>query len=137
LRQSAFLVQSHLNQSPFNVGTEIELMDFTPEQVADLNHRHGSPLHTNQLQELMLLLSGQPFLVRRVLYLIASGQMSAADLFTHAADDGGPFGDHLRYHFFRLHDREDLLQGLRQVIRDKPVQMNGLPIVCTAPAWCV
>jgi hypothetical protein len=60
----------NLNQSPFNVDTEIELMDFTPEQVADLNHRHGSPLHTNQLQELMLLLSGQPFLVRRVLYLI-------------------------------------------------------------------
>jgi hypothetical protein len=55
--------------------------------------------------------------VRRALYLVASGRMSAADLLTHAADDDGPFGDHLRYHFFRLHDREDLIQGLRQIIR--------------------
>jgi hypothetical protein len=43
--------------------------------------------------------------------------MSAADLFTHAAADDGPFGDHLRYHLFRLHDREDLIQGLRQITR--------------------
>ena len=35
-----------------------------------------------------------------------------------AADDDGPFGDHLRYHFFWLHDREDLIQGLRQVLRN-------------------
>jgi hypothetical protein len=107
----------NLNQSPFNVGTQIELMDFTPEQVADLNHRHGAPLHSDQIQECMVLFGGQPYLVRRALYLVASGRMSAADLFTHAADDDGPFGDHLRYHFFRLHDREDLIQGLRQIIR--------------------
>jgi hypothetical protein len=92
-------------------------MDFTPEQVADLNHRHGAPLHADQIQECMVLFGGQPYLVRRALYLVASGRMAAADLFTHAADDDGPFGDHLRYHFFRLHDREDLIQGLRQIIR--------------------
>ena len=51
-------------------------------------------------------------------HLVASGQMPAADLLMHAADDGGPFGDHLRYHFFRLHDREDLIQGLRQILRN-------------------
>ena len=51
------------------------------------------------MQEFMILLGGQS-------YLVASGRMSAADLFTHAADDGGPFGDHLRYHLFRLHSHE-------------------------------
>jgi hypothetical protein len=107
----------NLNQSPFNVGTQIELMDFTPAQVADLNHRHGSPLHPDQIPECMVLFGGQPYLVRQALYLVASGRMSAADLFRHAADDDGPFGDHLRYHFFRLHDREDLIQGLCQIIR--------------------
>ena len=101
----------NLNQSPFNVGTQIELMDFTPEQVADLNHRHSAPLHPDQIPEGMALFGGQP-------YLVASGRMSAADLFMHAADDDGPFGDHLRYHSFRLHDREDLLQGLLQVLRN-------------------
>jgi hypothetical protein len=32
------------NQSPFNVGEVIDLADFTAEQVADLNGRHGTPL---------------------------------------------------------------------------------------------
>jgi hypothetical protein len=108
----------NLNQSPFNVGTQIELMDFTPEQVADLNHRHGAPLHPDQIQECIVLFGGQPYLVRQALYLVASGRMPAADLFTHDADNGGPFDDHLRYHFFRLHDREELIPGLCQVIRD-------------------
>ena len=68
-----YQLMGNLNQSPFNVGTQIELMDFTPEQVADLNHRHGSPLHPDQIPECMTLFGGQPYLVRRALYLVASG----------------------------------------------------------------
>jgi AAA domain-containing protein len=107
----------NLNQSPFNVGEVIELVDFTPEQVADLNHRHSAPLTPIQEQQLQALLNGQPYLVRRALYLVASQRMSCADLFAHATDDPGPFGDHLRYHLFRLHGKDDLIRGLRQVIR--------------------
>jgi len=113
-----YLLIGNLNQSPFNVGTQIELMDFTSEQVADLNYRHGAPLQADQIQDCMVWLGGQPYLVRQALYLLASGRISAGDLSTHAADDGGPFGDHLRYHLFRLHSHEALIKGLRQVIRD-------------------
>ncbi len=67
----------------------------------------------------MELLSGHPYLVRRSLYLVASQQCTVADLFAHATDDRGPFGDHLRYHLFRISDRQDLLQGLRQVIQNQ------------------
>ena len=35
---------ANLNQSPFNVGEVIQLHDFSAEQVADLNRRHGAPL---------------------------------------------------------------------------------------------
>ena len=31
--------------------------------------------------------------------------------------DGCPFGDHLRYHLFRIYDKPDLVQGLLEVIR--------------------
>jgi hypothetical protein len=107
----------NLNQSPFNVGEVIELADFSPEQVADLNRRHGSPLTLAQEQQLIALLGGHPYLVRRALYLVASQRISPADLFSQATDDRGPFGDHLRNHLFRLHGKADLIQGLRQVIR--------------------
>ena len=113
---------ANLNQSPFNVGEVIDLADFTPEQVADLNRRHGPPLSSNQERQLMELLNGHPYLVRRALYLVTSGRISADELFDHATDDRGPFGDHLRYHLYRLRGKDDLIQGLRQVIRNNICQ---------------
>lgn len=109
----------NLNQSPFNVGQVIELTDFPIEQVADLNHRHGNPLNPQQEQQLMALLGGHPYLVRRALYLVSSGQWTVADLFAEAVADRGPFGDHLRYHLFRMNDKKDLIQGMLQVIRNQ------------------
>jgi serine/threonine protein kinase len=106
----------NLNQSPFNVGEVIALTDFTPAHIADLNHRHGSPLTPQEEQQLLQLVGGQPYLVRRALYLIASKRMTTAELFVHATDDRGPFGDHLRNHLFRLHGRQELIEGLLQVI---------------------
>jgi len=67
----------------------------------------------------MALLNGHPYLVRRALYLVASQQISVEDLFLQAATDRGPFGDHLRYHMFRIYDKQELVQGLLQVIRNK------------------
>jgi hypothetical protein len=109
---------ANLNQSPFNVGEVILLTDFTPEQMSDLNQRHGSPLTPTQERQLMTLLNGHPYLVRRALYLIASQQLSVETLLEEATADSGPFGDHLRYHLFRIYDKQDLVQGLLQVIRD-------------------
>lgn len=113
-----YLLITNLNQSPFNVGQMIELTDFTPEQVADLNQRHGSPLNSNQERQLMVLLGGHPYLVRRSLYLIASQRISVEDLFTKAIEDSGPFDDHLRYHLYRMYDKKELVQGLLQVLRN-------------------
>ena len=112
-----------LNQSPFNVGQIIELCDFTPAEVHDLNERHGLPLNAAQEQKLLKLVNGQPFLVRKALYLVASQQFTVADLFAKATDDRGPFGAHLRYHLFRMNNKPELVQGLMQVIR-RPCQLD-------------
>jgi AAA-like domain/TIR domain/CHAT domain len=109
----------NLNQSPFNVGQVTELVDFDAAQVADLNQRHNSPLKPKQLQQLIDLLTGHPYLVRRALYLVASQQMTVVELFAQATADRGPFGDHLRYHLFRMNDKPDLVQGLLEVIHQQ------------------
>jgi hypothetical protein len=106
----------NLNQSPFNVGEVIDLNDFNDEQVSRLNVLHGSALNEKDLQHLVSLLGGHPYLVRRALYLFASGRFSVDELFAKATDDRGPFGDHLRYHLFRLHDKPELVKALRTVI---------------------
>ncbi|MDZ8051277.1 MAG: AAA-like domain-containing protein [Aulosira sp. ZfuVER01] len=107
----------NLNQSPFNVGEVIDLEDFTAAQVTDLNRRHGSPLNSNEAQQLMALLNGHPYLVRLALYLIASQRFTTAELFAKATADNGPFGNHLRNHLFRLHSKAELVQSMLQVIR--------------------
>ncbi|MBX0331360.1 AAA-like domain-containing protein [Oscillochloris sp. ZM17-4] len=106
-----------LNQSPFNVGEVIDLADFSYEQVAELNRRHDSPLNSSDESRLMDLLSGHPYLTRRALYLIASNRITCTDLFAHAADDQGPFGDHLRHYLFRLNLRTDLITAMREILR--------------------
>jgi hypothetical protein len=93
----------NLHQSPFNVGEVIELQDFTRAQVRELNQRHGGPLTAKEEAQLMSLLHGHPYLVRRALYLVASQRMRANDLFAHASDERGPFGDHLRAFLWLLH----------------------------------
>jgi hypothetical protein len=117
-----FLFIKNLMQSPFNVGQTVELGDFTLEQVVELNRRHGSPLGPQQEQELFALLGGHPYLVRKALYLLANGSLSVEDLFALAAEDRGPFGDHLRHLLFRLGNQPPLKAGLREVL-----QRNACP----------
>jgi serine/threonine protein kinase len=98
----AYATEAHLfitdvNQSPFNVGTRLALDDFTFEQVADLNGRHGTPLQTEEeLQSFFDLVGGQPYLVRRGLNELAQGAVTFANFAAHADRDEGVFGDHLR-----------------------------------------
>jgi hypothetical protein len=106
-----------LNQSPFNVGQVVELTDFTPEQVSDLNRRHHDPLTVSQVDQLYALLGGHPYLTRRALYLVASQRDTFAELLSNACEDTGPFGDHLRNYLFRMGGQEKVKAGLAQVIK--------------------
>ncbi len=108
-----------LNQSPFNVGAVVELKDFTPAQVVDLNQRHGNPLSAEQAAKISDLLGGHPYLTRKALYLVASHRMAFDEIVKTACEDDGAFGDHLRNHLFRMSDYAELKAGLTQVIKYK------------------
>ena len=114
-----YLFIENMYQSPFNVGEIIELEDFTPEQVTDLNQRHGRPLQPEEEQLLVNLVGGHPYLVRRTLYMIATKRITASALFDNATSDQGPFGDHLHRHLFQLHSHPELLEALAKIIKDK------------------
>lgn len=106
-----------INKSPFNVGEVIDLDDFTLEQVADLNRRHGTPLTADELFRLMHLLNGHPYLVRRALYLVSKQFITATDLFAQATSEDGPFRAHLAALLADLMDsKAEVRQALQQVI---------------------
>lgn len=109
------------SQSDFNVGTQIDLKDFTPEQVTTLNTYHRQPMTPSEIERLLQLTGGHPYLVRRALYEVAAGYRTAAALFANATDDdGGPFGEHLKLLFHHLYEEDQNRDGLSRVISGKP-----------------
>ena len=112
------LFTEDVNQSPFNVGEVLRLGDFDAPQVAWLNQRHGQPLTTNsELEAIQALLGGQPYLVRQALYVLAMKRVSSlGNLIATAADDSGPFGDHLRRHLFGLSRKPNIAAAFRAII---------------------
>jgi len=109
----AHLFIQDLNQSPFNVGRQIELSDFGLATVQDLNRRYDSPLNEDQIRTLMQLIGGQPFLVRRALDVLARRTMDFATLMEVADRDDGPFGDHLKRILISVSQLPGVLEALR------------------------
>jgi AAA-like domain/TIR domain len=106
------------HESPFNVGVVLPLEDFVPEQVARLNALHPRPLRKEDVERLLALIGGHPYLTRKALYMVASQtpMIRVEDLFAQATSNSGPFGDHLRYYLLRLQNKPELLAALQQVV---------------------
>jgi hypothetical protein len=112
-----YLLIANANQSPFNVGLKLYLHDFDAAQVAELNRRHGTPLGETELTDLLQLTGGQPYLTRTALYAVVVEGHRWTELRRQAAEDRGPFGDHLRHHLQILHDQPSLRDALRHALR--------------------
>jgi serine/threonine protein kinase len=107
-----------LNQSPFNVGTKLELRDFTVEQVAELNERYGSPLKDQtEVSRFYLLVGGHPYLVHSGIVEIKKRGLSLSAFEALADQDEGPFGDHLRRILVLLARDPGLTEVVREVLR--------------------
>lgn len=112
----AHLLISDLSQSPFNVGTRLELQDFVPAQVAMLNECYGTPLSGEELPRFLTLLGGHPLLVRRALHEMARRGVGFAVVAAEADREGGLFGDHLRRLARLLQHDPELAQAVEKVL---------------------
>ena len=114
----AHLFITDLNQSPFNVGTRLQLDDFTLPQVYNLNTRFGAPLASEkELKRFFTLVGGHPYLVHRGLSEMATHRLRLADIETQAIQNDGLFGDHLRRVLLSLSQDENLRKGVQQLLR--------------------
>ncbi len=117
----------NINQSPFNVGLGIELPEFNLEQVKDLVQRHGLTWSDEQIETLMEMLGGHPYLVRLALYEIASGKMTLERLLELAPTDEGPYYNHLHRHLLNLQKDENLQAAITKVVNaETPVEIGTI-----------
>lgn len=106
----------NVNQSPFNVGLPIELSELNEQQVLDLARRHGLNWQPAQIQQLMSIVGGHPYLVRVALYHIAQQELTLEELLEIAPTEAGIYGDHLRRHLWNLQEHPELAAGFRKVV---------------------
>jgi serine/threonine protein kinase len=104
------------NQSPFNVGLPVELPEFNAQQVSTLAQRHGLQWGQAQIQSLMTMIGGHPYLVRLALYHVARQDLTLAELLADAATETGLFRDHLRGQWWHLQQYPDLAAAFKQVL---------------------
>ena len=112
-----------LNQSPFNVGTRLELQDFSPDQVAEFNRCYMPPPLKSEaeLETFHGLLNGHPYLVHRGLHEIAKNdEMNLERFISQAHKDEGVYGDHLRRLLVLLAQDSLLYDVVREVLQEKP-----------------
>jgi hypothetical protein len=122
--QESYL-QKDINQSPFNVGLPVVLGELPPAEVGRLVRLHGLNLNEEQLGQLLELVGGHPYLVRKALYELANG-LSFSRFLEEAPTEAGVYGDHLRGILKAVEDHPDLGEALWLVVNSpEPVKLRS------------
>lgn len=115
----------NINHSPFNVGLPIELPELNKSQVQEFVGRHRLKWTTKQVEKLMAMVGGHPYLVRMALYRIARREMTLEQLLQIAPTEEGLYSEHLRRHLLNLEENPELLAAMKRVIAEKtPVRID-------------
>jgi hypothetical protein len=114
-----------INQSPFNVGLPVELGELSADQVRHLAGLHGLQLSEAELSQLLVLVGGHPYLVRKALYELANG-LPLATFLAEAPTRAGVYRDHLRGLRKSVENHPELAEALRQVVgSSEPVKLRS------------
>ena len=110
-----------------NVGLNVTLQDFSPEQVLHLAQRHGLFWTEEDVRLLSEMVGGHPYLVRLALYQIARQEISLSKLLQEAPTDAGIYGDHLRRHLWNLEQHHPCKEAFKQVlVNELPVSLDAV-----------
>ncbi|MEG4498560.1 AAA-like domain-containing protein [Microcoleus sp. F10-C6] len=120
-------IPMNINQSPFNVGLPVDLPEFNHQQVQELAARHNLNWSDAEVEELMAIVGGHPYLVRVALYHISRSGLTLDELKETAIADAGIYSDHLRRQLWNLEEYPELAQGMREIAAaDSPVPLKAM-----------
>ena len=117
----------NVNQSPFNVGLSIDLPEFTPLQVQDLATRYQLDWKTGEVERLMELIGGNPYLVQMALHHISGKDITLKQLLETATSEDGIYRDYLRRLLWNLQQYPDLVTAFTRVVMSPtPVKLDPI-----------
>jgi hypothetical protein len=105
------------NQSPFNVGTEIKLTEFTLGQIQAFAQYYGLEENTIQLSRWINLVGGHPYLLSLIFsHLNMYPDVNVTDLFAVASTEQGIYSSYLREFLEMLKRNSDLRKAFKSVV---------------------
>ncbi|MBD1867266.1 AAA-like domain-containing protein [Cyanobacteria bacterium FACHB-471] len=105
-----------LSQSPFNIGTRIDLNYFELTEVRKLAEKYELKLEERIVEKIFNYLGGHPYLTHLIINQLAYDIDSADYLFNAETAGNGFFQDHLNRYVRQFQKEKSLLRAMREVI---------------------
>ncbi|MBW4643803.1 MAG: AAA-like domain-containing protein [Goleter apudmare HA4340-LM2] len=122
-------VSLDINQSPFNAGFPVELLEFEQTQILNLAGLYGLNWQQHQIEKLMDKVGGHPYLVGLAMYEVSSGNVMLEQLLQEAATEMGIYSNHLRGYLQILQECPQLAQAMKIVVNSPaPVELDSMQI---------
>lgn len=120
-------VPLNVNHSPFNVGLSVGLPEFTPKQVLSFAQRYGLDWQCSQIEQLMALIGGHPYLVQQALEVVKRyPHLCLKQLLDSASTPSGIYHNHLRALWEYLQQDSELIAAMEKVITaDQAIQLDA------------
>ncbi|KAM3114114.1 AAA-like domain-containing protein [Phormidesmis sp. 146-33] len=117
-----------INHSPLGgVGLVIKLPEFSLDQVRELTQKYQLGWSNFEVEKLMAIVGGHPYLIQQALSQIAHHKLTLDQLLQTATTESGVYSDHLRRHLIHLQQQPALAQAFKTLIRvDRPLQLDTL-----------
>jgi AAA-like domain len=117
----------NINQSPFNVGMSFVLPEFQSKQVLELAQRYQLAWQEAEVNQLMDMIGGHPYLVRLALYYLIRDKLSLAEFLQQAPTQSGVYSEHLQSYLVDLREHPELEAAFQKVLlAEAPVQIETI-----------
>ena len=114
-------VQLDIDSSPFNVGFSIELVGFNKDQIQELVKRHGVKCSESELDQLIDLVGGHPYLLAEAFsHLKSDSNSSLEKLVQNAPTGSGIYRNYLQNLWRALQQQGDLVEALKKILTAAP-----------------
>ncbi|BAY99856.1 hypothetical protein NIES37_38390 [Tolypothrix tenuis PCC 7101] len=115
----------NVNKSPFNVGLPIELQLLSKKQVQTLAKQYGLNCSQAEVEQLLALVGGQPYLIQLALYHTWHQCITLEQVLSTALSATGIYNEHLQQQWWNLQQYPELMTLFAQIVRySTPVELN-------------
>ena len=116
--EPSFFIQN-LRESPFNVGLQIELNEFSYDEVCDFTRRHGIAPAPDLVKNIIEYTGGKPYLVHSLLYNMKYSPEVKIDFFNSQEIREKLFAEFLETYLEGFQNDAKLAAAMKKVIKEK------------------